>query len=60
MPIHPDSVGLVGESLHGLCSYGFTGRAFLHSPCDGDPARFKGMDARFSKPAIDQGVVTLA
>ena len=26
--------------LHGLCTYGFTGRALLHALCDGDPARF--------------------
>lgn len=38
--------------LHGLCTYGFTGRALLHTLCGGDPARFKSMDARFSSPVF--------
>ena len=38
--------------LHGLCTYGFTGRALLHSLCGSDPARFRSMDARFSKPVM--------
>jgi len=33
--------------LHGLCTYGFTGRAILHSVCGSDPARFKSFSARF-------------
>ena len=36
--------------LHGLCTYGFTGRALLHTLCRSDPARFTSMDARFSAP----------
>ena len=38
--------------LHGLCTYGFTGRALLHSLCDGDPARFRSMAGRFSSPVM--------
>ena len=38
--------------LHGLCTYGFTGRGLLHALCGSDPARFKGMDARFSSPVM--------
>jgi acyl dehydratase len=38
--------------LHGLCTYGFTGRALLHTLCGSDPARFSGMDARFSSPVM--------
>jgi acyl dehydratase len=38
--------------LHGLCTYGFTGRALLHELCGSDPARFTGMDARFSSPVM--------
>src|SRR5918996_1294695 len=34
--------------LHGLCTYGFVGRAILNTLCGGDPARFKSFDARFS------------
>jgi acyl dehydratase len=56
-PLHSDPSfakmgGFERPILHGLCSYGFTGRALLHSLCDGDPARFKAMDARFSKPVM--------
>jgi acyl dehydratase len=34
--------------LHGLCTYGFAGRAFLKSACGGDPSKFKSFAARFS------------
>lgn len=34
--------------LHGLCTYGFAGRAVLKALCDGDPTRFKSFAARFS------------
>ncbi|MEZ5259624.1 MAG: hypothetical protein R2705_22900 [Ilumatobacteraceae bacterium] len=34
--------------LHGLCTYGFTGRALLHSLCDGEAARFGHMEGRFA------------
>jgi acyl dehydratase len=36
--------------LHGLCSFGYAGRALLRTACDGDPARFRTMTARFAKP----------
>ena len=54
-PLHSDPSfaqmgGFEKPILHGLCTYGFTGRALLHALCDGDPARFKTMDGRFSKP----------
>jgi acyl dehydratase len=56
-PLHSDPSfaklgGFDQPILHGLCSYGFTGRALLHTLCGGDPKRFKSMDARFSKPVI--------
>lgn len=34
---------------HGLCTFGFVGRAVLASLCDGDPARFKSFNARFAE-----------
>jgi len=34
--------------LHGLCTYGFAGRAFLRHACGGDPRRFKSFAARFA------------
>ncbi len=54
-PLHSDPSfaqmgGFEKPILHGLCTYGFTGRALLHSLCDGDPSRFKSMDGRFSRP----------
>lgn len=56
-PLHSDPSfakmgGFDRPILHGLCSYGFTGRALLHSVCGSDPARFKSMEGRFSKPVM--------
>jgi acyl dehydratase len=56
-PLHSDPAfaafgGFDRPILHGLCSYGFTGRALLHTLCGSDPARFKGMEARFSSPVL--------
>ncbi len=56
-PLHSDPefaklAGFPSPILHGLCSYGFTGRALLHALCGSDPARFKSMEARFSKPVF--------
>ena len=56
-PLHSDPefakrAGFEKPILHGLCSYGFTGRALLHGLCAGDPARFRSMEARFSKPVL--------
>jgi len=56
-PLHSDPAfaamgGFDRPILHGLCTYGFTGRALLHELCGSDPVRFKGMDARFSSPVM--------
>lgn len=34
--------------LHGLCTYGYAGRAFLAHACGNDPRRFKSFAARFA------------
>ena len=52
-PLHSDpkfaaAAGFDRPILHGLCTYGVTGRALLSALCDNDPARFKKMEARFS------------
>ncbi len=52
-PLHidPEFATLAGFDtpiLHGLCSFGYVGRAVLHACCGGDPARFKDFQVRFS------------
>jgi acyl dehydratase len=54
-PLHSDpnfakAGGFDAPILHGLCTYGHTGRALLHALCGSDPARFKSIEGRFSKP----------
>jgi acyl dehydratase len=34
--------------LHGLCSFGFAGRAILESICGNDPTKLKSYGARFT------------
>lgn len=56
-PLHSDPwlAGMVGFDrpiLHGLCTYGFTGRALLHAVCDSKPVSFGSMSARFSAPVL--------
>jgi acyl dehydratase len=49
--IDPDFAQKAGYDkpfMHGLCTYGFVGRAILHGLCGGDPARFKSMTGRFA------------
>jgi acyl dehydratase len=63
-PLHSDPAfaklaGFPKPILHGLCTYGVTGRALLHTVCGSNPARFKGMDARFSKPVMPGDVLTV-
>jgi acyl dehydratase len=63
-PLHVDpelakSVGFPKPILHGLCTYGFTGRALLSALCKNDPARFRSMEGRFSKPVYPGESVTV-
>ena len=56
-PLHSDPsfaamAGFDTPILHGLCTFGFTGRALLHTLCDGDPARFASMGGRFKAPVL--------
>jgi acyl dehydratase len=52
-PLHidPDLAGKAGFErpiLHGLCTYGFAGRAIVRGACGGDPARLRSFAGRFS------------
>jgi acyl dehydratase len=38
--------------LHGLCTFGFAGRALLGAVCDGEPGRFGGIRVRFTAPVV--------
>jgi acyl dehydratase len=64
-PLHSDPSfaamgGFPKPILHGLCTWGFTGRALLHTLCGGDPKRFKAMKSRFSKPVIPGDTLTIS
>jgi acyl dehydratase len=64
-PLHSDPEfaklgGFERPILHGLCTYGFTGRAVLRELCSSDPGRFKAMEARFSKPVMPGDMLTVS
>jgi acyl dehydratase len=64
-PLHSDPefakrAGFPRPILHGLCTYGFTGRALLHTLCGSDPARFKSMSGRFSHPVFPGEALTVS
>jgi acyl dehydratase len=63
-PLHADPrfasrAGFAKPILHGLCTFGFTGRALLHTVCQSEPARFVRMGGRFSKPVFPGDDVTV-
>ena len=63
-PLHSDPwfaqlAGFDRPILHGLCTYGFTGRALLHTMCDSDPARFRSMEGRFASPVFPGEALTI-
>lgn len=64
-PLHSDpSFAALGgfdrPILHGLCTYGFTGRALLHRVCEGDPGRFASMVGRFTSPVLPGEELTVS
>ena len=64
-PLHSDPSfakmgGFDKPILHGLCTYGYTGRGLLASLCDSDPSRFRSMNARFSKPVYPGDELTVS
>jgi len=63
-PLHSDpefakAAGFPKPILHGMCTYGLTGRALLHTLCGSDPARFRSMEGRFSKPVFPGDALTV-
>lgn len=56
-PLHADpefasEVGFDQPILHGLCTYGYAGRALLRGVCAGDPERLATFRGQFSKPVF--------
>lgn len=56
-PIHSDPevakmAGFERPILHGLCTFGHSGRAAVRALCDGDPDRLTSIEGRFSKPVF--------
>jgi acyl dehydratase len=55
-PLHADPafaerVGFPqGPILHGLCTFGYLGRAVVQHACDGDPKKLKRLSAQFRRP----------
>ncbi len=63
-PLHSDPAfaqmgGFDRPILHGLCTYGFTGRALLHTLCGSDPSRFHHVEGRFSSPVLPGEALTV-
>lgn len=64
-PLHSDPAfaamgGFDRPILHGLCTYGFTGRALLHTLCGSDPARFDHIEGRFTSPVLPGEALTVS
>lgn len=62
-PLHADpefaqKAGYDLPILHGLCTFGYAGRAVLHSVCDSDPAKFKSFSARFTEAVFPGDTIT--
>ena len=63
-PLHVDpSFAAMGgfdrPILHGLCSYGFTGRALLGALCANDVTKFRHIEGRFSSPVMPGDALTI-
>jgi acyl dehydratase len=64
-PLHSDpefarAAGFERPILHGLCTYGFAGRALLSATCDNESEKFGSMSARFVAPVYPGDLLTTA
>ncbi len=56
-PLHTDPAAAIRAGferpiMHGMCTFGFVGRAVIQAMCGGDPDRIAGMGCRFGGPAL--------
>ena len=56
-PLHIDpdfarKLGFDRPILHGLCTFGFTGRAVLQALCANEPGRLQSLSGRFMHPVF--------
>jgi acyl dehydratase len=64
-PLHSDPTfaamgGFDRPILHGLCTYGFTGRALLAALCANDASGFTHIEGRFASPVIAGEALTIS
>lgn len=57
-PTFATQVGFPRPILHGLCTYGFAGRAVLRHAASGDLGKFIGLSARFAAPVFPGDALT--
>lgn len=63
-PLHSDPAlarkrGSERPTLHGLCTWGFVGRAILRGACNGETRRLASMSGRFTKPVVPGDELTI-
>jgi acyl dehydratase len=64
-PLHSDpavaqKAGFDTPILHGMCSYGFTCRALLHTVAENEPENFESMAGRFVKSVFPGDILTVS
>ena len=64
-PLHSDPkfaklAGFGTPILHGLCTYGFAGRALVQTACGGDPGALAAVFGRFTKPVLPGDDLTVS